>query len=185
MREPQPTEAAVIHLESRKVDIAGITVHPNEQWMRQMARNATMEGCGALRACRYLLHDRDTKFTHSFRVMIESGLARGWVGSCAITIKKLRELAGKSRTMPVRLRPGHADARADSLLTKMTTTANSRVATADLRPRTTGQSTDDRRRLGQPQIDFTIEQTKALNQYFDHTRSVSPTRTEGRSRACR
>jgi hypothetical protein len=27
-----------IHLESRKVDIAGITVHPNERWMQQMAR---------------------------------------------------------------------------------------------------------------------------------------------------
>jgi hypothetical protein len=32
-----------IHLESRKVDIAGITVHPNERWMQQMARNVTME----------------------------------------------------------------------------------------------------------------------------------------------
>ena len=52
-----------IHLESRKVDIAGITVHPNEQWMRQMARNVTMDGCGTLRDCRYLLHDRDTKAT--------------------------------------------------------------------------------------------------------------------------
>jgi hypothetical protein len=62
-----------IHLESRKVDIAGITVHPNEQWMQQMARNATMEGCGALRECRYLLHDRDTKFTISFRAIIASG----------------------------------------------------------------------------------------------------------------
>ena len=41
-----------IHLESRKVDIAGITVHPNEQWMQQMARNATMEGWGTLRDCR-------------------------------------------------------------------------------------------------------------------------------------
>ena len=50
-----------IHLESRKVDIAGITVHPDEQWMQQMARNVTMEGCGALRDRRYLLHDRDTK----------------------------------------------------------------------------------------------------------------------------
>jgi putative transposase len=37
-----------IHRESRRVDIAGITDHPNEQWMQQMARNATMEGCGAL-----------------------------------------------------------------------------------------------------------------------------------------
>jgi putative transposase len=62
-----------IHLESRKVDIAGITVHPDEQWMGQMARNVTMEGCGALRDCRYLLHDRDTKYTISFRAIIESG----------------------------------------------------------------------------------------------------------------
>src|SRR3979490_613020 len=45
-----------IHLESRRVDIAGITVHPDEPWMKQIARNATMEDCGALRACRYLLH---------------------------------------------------------------------------------------------------------------------------------
>jgi putative transposase len=62
-----------IHLESRKVDIAGITVHPNEEWMKQMARNATMEGWGTLRDCRYLLHDRDTKYTQSFRAIIKSG----------------------------------------------------------------------------------------------------------------
>ena len=62
-----------IHLESRKVEIAGITIHPNEQWMQQMARNVTMEGCGTLRDCRYLLHDRDTKYTISFRAIIESG----------------------------------------------------------------------------------------------------------------
>jgi putative transposase len=36
-----------IHLESRRVDIAGITVHPDEPWMKQIARNVTMEGrCG-------------------------------------------------------------------------------------------------------------------------------------------
>jgi putative transposase len=40
-----------IHLESRQVDIAGITVHPDEAWMKQIARNATMEDCGAL-SCR-------------------------------------------------------------------------------------------------------------------------------------
>jgi putative transposase len=62
-----------IHLESRKVDIAGITVHPNEPWMQQMARNVTMEGCGILQDCRYLLHDRDTKYTLSFRAIIKSG----------------------------------------------------------------------------------------------------------------
>jgi Homeodomain-like domain/Integrase core domain len=62
-----------IHLESRRVDIAGIAVHPDELWMKQIARNVTMEGCGILRDCRYLLHDRDTKYTPSFRAVIASG----------------------------------------------------------------------------------------------------------------
>ena len=62
-----------IHLESRWVDIAGITVQPNEQWMQQIARNATMDGCGALRDGRYLLLDRDSKFSTSFRAIIETG----------------------------------------------------------------------------------------------------------------
>jgi putative transposase len=62
-----------IHLESRRVDIAGITVHPDEAWMKQIARNVTMEGCGILRDYRYLLHDRDTKYTASFRAIIASG----------------------------------------------------------------------------------------------------------------
>jgi hypothetical protein len=33
----------------------------------------TMEGRGALRDCRYLQHDRDTKYTQSFRAIIASG----------------------------------------------------------------------------------------------------------------
>ena len=61
-----------IHLGSRRVAIGGITVHPNETWMKQMARNATMDEYGALLGCRYLLHDRDTKFTCSFRAIIAS-----------------------------------------------------------------------------------------------------------------
>ena len=62
-----------IHLESRQVDIAGITIHPDEPWMKQIARNVTMEGYGILLDCRYLLHDRDTKYTQSFRAIIASG----------------------------------------------------------------------------------------------------------------
>jgi putative transposase len=53
--------------------IAGIAIHPDESWMKQMARNVTMEGCGILRDCHYLLHNLDTKFTRSFRAIIESG----------------------------------------------------------------------------------------------------------------
>ena len=47
-------------------------------------------------------------------------IAKGWVVSCVITIKRLRELAGKSRPMAVRLRPGRTYAKADALLTTMT-----------------------------------------------------------------
>jgi hypothetical protein len=62
-----------IHLESRRVSLAGMTPYPGQEWMEQQARNATMEEWGFLRGCRYLLHDRDTKFCASFRELIESG----------------------------------------------------------------------------------------------------------------
>jgi putative transposase len=62
-----------IHVASRKVEVAGITVHPNEQWMQQIARNVTMEGWGVLGNCRYLLHDRDAKYTESFRAIMKAG----------------------------------------------------------------------------------------------------------------
>ena len=62
-----------IHLESRRVEVAGITSHPNEAWMMQIARNVTMDEWGFLDECRYLLHDRDTKYTQSFRQIIGSG----------------------------------------------------------------------------------------------------------------
>jgi len=45
---------------------------PTEQWMKQIARNVTMEGSGVLRDSRHLLHDRDTKYTAAFLAMIES-----------------------------------------------------------------------------------------------------------------
>src|SRR5215831_14827315 len=39
-----------IHLESRRVSLAGITRHPDQAWMQQMARNATGETWGFLAA---------------------------------------------------------------------------------------------------------------------------------------
>ena len=40
-----------IHLESRRVSLAGLTKHPTAEWMIQMARNATDEGFGSSAAC--------------------------------------------------------------------------------------------------------------------------------------
>jgi len=62
-----------IHLETRRVSLVGFTPYPDQEWMEQQARNLTMEEWGWLRGCRYLLHDRDTKFCESFRELIESG----------------------------------------------------------------------------------------------------------------
>jgi hypothetical protein len=63
---------------ARMVAIAGITVHPNEMWMKQMTRNATLDEYGALLGCRYLLHDHDTKFTRSLRAIVASGKVDRW-----------------------------------------------------------------------------------------------------------
>ena len=53
--------------------MAGITYHPDQQWMDQMGRNVTMQKWGFLANSRYLLHDRDSKFCLSFRQLIEAG----------------------------------------------------------------------------------------------------------------
>jgi transposase InsO family protein len=58
------------HLESRRITIAGITRHPTETWMEQMARNVTDESTGCLRDIRYVLHDRDSKFCASFESIL-------------------------------------------------------------------------------------------------------------------
>jgi transposase InsO family protein len=61
-----------IHVGSRKVYIGGITRNPTDDWMRQAARNVTSTDCGLLAKCRYLLRDRDTKFTAGFDMIIRA-----------------------------------------------------------------------------------------------------------------
>jgi transposase InsO family protein len=60
-----------IHVESRQVHIAGVTPHPNETWMKQMARTLTMDEWGVLKPGQYLIHDRDTKFCAAFKQMLD------------------------------------------------------------------------------------------------------------------
>jgi transposase InsO family protein len=66
-----------LHLSSRKIHVAGVTPHPNEAWMIQVARNVTMEEWGFLSPGHYLIHDRDTKFCAAFQHLIdEAGVER-------------------------------------------------------------------------------------------------------------
>ena len=64
-----------IKIGSREVHIAGVTTSPDEKWMKQIARNITMADWGFLSDCKYLIHDRDSKFCLSFRkILKEAGL---------------------------------------------------------------------------------------------------------------
>jgi len=52
------------------VNIAGITPHPDSRWMTQIARNLTDLNDGFLRGKRYLILDRDTKYSDAFRSVL-------------------------------------------------------------------------------------------------------------------
>jgi transposase InsO family protein len=63
-----------IDIASRSVHIAGITPHPDNRWMTQIARNVTDAEDGVLRGKHYLILDRDTKYTEEFRnVFVREG----------------------------------------------------------------------------------------------------------------
>lgn len=63
----------VMSLADRVVHIAGITTRPGESWMLQIGRNITEEQAGALHSKRYLIIDRDTKYSEQFRRLIRDG----------------------------------------------------------------------------------------------------------------
>jgi transposase InsO family protein len=60
----------VISLADRVVTIAAITTRPDESWMLQVGRNVPDAQSGALHAKRYLLIDRDSKYSEQFRRLI-------------------------------------------------------------------------------------------------------------------
>jgi putative transposase len=55
---------------SRRVHLAGVTTNPDGAWMRQQARNLAIEE--RLVKVRYLLHDRDAKFSGPFDALIRA-----------------------------------------------------------------------------------------------------------------
>jgi putative transposase len=62
----------VIEIRSRAVEIAGIHVDPDGEWMKQVARNLTDPVEGFLRDAKYLIHDRDPLFTEAFTAILGS-----------------------------------------------------------------------------------------------------------------
>ncbi len=56
----------VIELDRRHVHLAGITAHPTGAWVTQAARNLLMDFDERAHRFRFLIRDRDSKFTAAF-----------------------------------------------------------------------------------------------------------------------
>jgi hypothetical protein len=60
-----------LHLKTRSVVLAGLTPFPNDAWLKQIARNLTVAD-GPMTNARFLLHDRDAKFSDGFDAVFQS-----------------------------------------------------------------------------------------------------------------